>query len=254
MTDTGESAPCCPPGDGHGAWPATPRRKGPAPRAHTPGVHGRWEGRFETLAACGLCVHRPHSVVTDEGWSRGGAAHGREPPARGRAPGGPAGVAEGVAAHDGCAAPLGGLESAEGLGTGRRERTHGVSFHRGDLDHGELTRAGPPGPVHGVPAGRCGAVAGLVGTQRRRHDPASRAFVRQLPGAPVAPGARFLDNDAGGGRRGPRSAAVSAGARAGAHGAPGGHLSAGLWGDVRHRPRSLVDIHADGQRARLGQG
>jgi hypothetical protein len=132
---------------------------------HTPGVHVIVAVLVETLEAFGLCVNRTAICVQNDGLRRGGADHVRAPPAMGRAPGGPAGVAAIVSEPAGVEAPLGVRESAAGRGTGPREIPNGFIVNRGDINHGESTRARPPGPWHGVPAVRVDAIAGLLGNE-----------------------------------------------------------------------------------------
>ena len=81
----------------------------------------------------------------------------------GRAPVGPAGVADIVSEQEGFEAKLGGLESAEGIFTDPRESTHGFIFHLGDLDRREITRSSQAGQLHGVPAVRFDPITGLWG-------------------------------------------------------------------------------------------
>jgi len=108
-------------------------------------------------------VHRPDLCLPDHVVRRGGAAHCREPPERGRAPVGPAGVAESMAEPAGCETTLGGLASTAGLFTDPRESTQGVLCHRGARDRRESTRARQAGQWPGVPAVRFDPVPGLWG-------------------------------------------------------------------------------------------
>lgn len=76
---------------------------------------------------------------------------------------GSAGGAAIVSASASCASQLGVLTIAAGLFTGPRAVSDGGIVHVGDIDHGALTQARPPGQVPGVPAVGCGAVTGLWG-------------------------------------------------------------------------------------------
>jgi hypothetical protein len=252
--DTGEGATCCHQGDGHRAWYATPSLQGCDHRGHTPGGHVLVPCLCEPLAACGLCVHRTAICVQDDVWRWGGADHGREPPARGRAPGGPAGGAAIGSEPEGLAAQLGGLESAAGLCTAPRESTHGCLVHLGARDRREIPRASQAGQWHGVPAVRFDPITGLVGHEGGGHHPAVSVLVPPRPREPGAPGASLRDTDEVCGLRWPRAAEVIAATLTWPTGSQGGHGGAMLWGDLRPSPGILVDLHADAACARLRHG
>ena len=91
--EPGEVAQCCPHGDGH---PCLAHHAAPA-GLRPPGAHARRARivpcRCEPREACRMGVHRTDRCLQDAVLRRCGADHCREPPERGRAPGGSAGGA-----------------------------------------------------------------------------------------------------------------------------------------------------------------
>jgi len=86
-----------------------------------------------------------------------------------------------------------------------------------------------------------------------RHHPAVVAFCAQLPGEPVATGARRRDEDHMSGRRVPLADAGIEVTLAGAQSAKGHHLGAVLLRHGGHRDCVCVDVHADAEWVRLRQ-
>lgn len=150
-------------GDGHRAWHPTERRQGVDPWVQPPGGPGLWECLVETREACGVVGHRT-DLGLEHAWRRRGRTDDvRAPPEMGRAPMGPARVAAIVSAPARLAATLGVLKSAAGVFTCPAEVAHGVVCPRGAIDRGEIPRARPAGPWHGVPAVGVDAVTGFLG-------------------------------------------------------------------------------------------
>ena len=118
---------------------------------------------FETLEAFGVFVHRTDIFLKDDLLRRCGTDHFREPPEVGRAPIGPARVADIVSEQEGFETELGVFEIAEGIFTCPGEIANGFIFHLGDIDRGEITRARQAGQLHGVPAVGFDAVTGFLG-------------------------------------------------------------------------------------------
>jgi hypothetical protein len=87
------------------------------------------------------------------------------------------------------------LKVAEGIFTCPSEVSYGFTFHVGDMDHSEITRARQPGQWHGVPTVGVGAVTGRSGNERGGHHPAVIAFVREIPVEPAATGASLIGKD-----------------------------------------------------------
>ena len=114
----------------------------------------------------------------------------------GRAPIGPARVADIVSEQEGFETELGVFEIADGIFTRPGEITHGFIFHLGDIDRSEITRAGQAGQLHGVSAVGFDPITRFFGNQRGGHHPAVVAFFGQIPVEPVATRAGFIDEDA----------------------------------------------------------
>src|SRR5262249_3563213 len=105
----------------------------------TPRLHVILQCLFETLETFGVFVHRSDVFLKDDLLRRCWTEHLGEPPEMGRAPVGPARVADIVSEPEGFEAKLGVLAIAEGILTGSRELTHGFIFYLGDIDRGEVS-------------------------------------------------------------------------------------------------------------------
>jgi hypothetical protein len=250
-SEAGAVAACGHPDDGPGARHAAPGRERGDHRVQAPRCDLRVACLVEPREACGVCGHGADVCLTDEGLRRGRTDHLREPSARGRLPGGPAGGADRVSQHKSVETARGSLKLAAGRFARPRESAHDVIVERGDLDRGESPRACQASPWHGGSAVRCDAVTGLLGQPRRRHHPAVVACFRQLAGEPVATRASFLDTDEGCGLGGHVPAEVVEVTLAGA---AGDDLGVMVCGAIGHGHRVGVDSHADRQRARLVPG
>jgi hypothetical protein len=127
----GSSRPCRQHGDGPRALHATESLQGCHDRVQTPGVHGLGECLVEPLAACGMFSHRTDLCLKHAVRRRGRPDDLRASPEMGRAPMGPAGVADSMAEHERCAAQLGILAIAEGIVTGAGASAVCVIIHSG---------------------------------------------------------------------------------------------------------------------------
>jgi hypothetical protein len=150
---------------------------------------------FETLASFGLFVHGTDIFLKDDWLRRCGTNYFGEPPQVGRAPGGPARVADIVSEPEGLKTELGGLKITDGVFTCPAGIANGFIFHLGDIDCGEITRAGQPGQLHGVSAVGFDPIPRFFGNQRWRHHPAVVAFLGQIAIEPGATRAGFVDED-----------------------------------------------------------
>src|SRR5262249_50470522 len=92
-------------------------------------------GRTQAFRVFG---HGADIFLQDDVVRRGWANHLREPPERGRVPGGPARVPYVVPEPKGFEMALGIFESAAGIFAGPGEIAHSFIFHRGDIDRGEI--------------------------------------------------------------------------------------------------------------------
>src|SRR4029450_10898119 len=113
---------------------------------------------------CGVFSNGADIFLKDDllRWGRTDAL--REPSEMGRVPGGLAGVADIVTQQEGFETELGVFQVAEGIFTRPREIAHGFIFDFGDIDEGEIPRAGQSGQLSGVSAIRFDAITGVVGT------------------------------------------------------------------------------------------
>jgi hypothetical protein len=184
-----------PGGYGHRALDAAQGLEGFDHWLETPGCAPLLELLCETLEAFRVFGHGADLCLKDDWLRRGRAPHLREPPERGRVPGGPARVPSVVPEQKGFETALGIFEITEGIFACPGAVAHGFIFHLGDRDRGEIPRARQAGQWHGVPAVRCDAVTGLCGNQRGGHDPAIRAFFRPRALEPVATRTGFVDEE-----------------------------------------------------------
>jgi len=130
----------------------------------------------ETRESCGRFVHGTAICLQDDGRRRCGTNHLRAPPQVGRAPAGPARVADSVSEQEGLETERGGLKSTEGVCTCPGEIATGFICDCGDIDRSEIPRAGQPGQWHGVSAVGCDPIPRFWGHQRGGHHPAIVAF------------------------------------------------------------------------------
>jgi hypothetical protein len=92
-----------------------------------------------------------------------GTDHFREPPQVGRAPIGPAGVADIGAEQKGCETEFGVFASTDGIFTRPREVTHGFSVDLRDIDRREIACASEARQLQSIPAVRFDPITGLFG-------------------------------------------------------------------------------------------
>jgi hypothetical protein len=177
-------------GDGHRARDAAQGLEGFDHGLETPGFAPLLALLCETLEAFRGCGHGTDLCWQDEGLRRCRANHRREPPARGRVPGGPARVPSVVPEPKGVETARGSLESTAGIGACPGEVAPGCLVHLGDIDRGASPRARQAGQWHGVPAGRLDAVTGLVGPPGARRPRAQLRRGRCLRRGGGRPGGR----------------------------------------------------------------
>lgn len=254
MLEARQVAECGHDRHGDGARPPTPGLAGLDPRGQPPGCDRRAAFLLETLPAFGGRIHCADVVLEDELVGGGGPDHVGEPPHMGGAPGGPARIAEIVAAHKGWEPTRGGLEIVDGLCPRAGEVAAGLIFPRGNLDPRQIPRAPQTGQLAGVPPVRLHAGAGLLGHEGGGDDPAAMALFRQITREPGATGTRFIDKAQRFGRGWELAGEVVNGTLARANGPEGGDLAAVILRHVSHGNRVFVDGHSDGQRARLAHG
>src|SRR5262244_4615536 len=129
----------------------------------TPGMHVLLELLVETLEAVSVFGYRTDIFLEHDLLCRRRADDLGKPPEMGRAPIGPAGVADIMAEQEGFETELGVLAIAEGIFTGAGEIANRFIVHCGDIHDSEIPRAGQPGQLHGVSAVGFDAVTSLFG-------------------------------------------------------------------------------------------
>jgi hypothetical protein len=120
---------------------------------------------FQARESLGVFMDGSDVFLDDHWLSRGGTDDFRAPSAVGRAPSGPARIADVRSEPEGVVTELSRLEVVQGICTGVCESANGFIFYLGNVDGGEITRAQEAGQVHRVPAVGLHPVAGLCGNQ-----------------------------------------------------------------------------------------
>jgi hypothetical protein len=191
----GEVAECRDGGDSHGPLDATAGLECVNHWAEPPGGDRLVECLGTTLEPGGVLGERSDRCLEADVLCWGGTDDRAEPAQVSRAPGGPSGRADIMPPPKRFQATWGGLEIGERIFTRVAQVTKGVVLDGWDIDRREMPRAHQPGPLDGIPTVGVPAVAGLLGHECGRDDPAARAVVRQLAIEPVATGARFIAAD-----------------------------------------------------------
>src|SRR5215813_13260284 len=119
----------------------------------------------ETLEACGVFGYRTDIFLEHDVLRWGRTSDLREPPEMGRAPSGPAGVADIVSEQEGFEAKLGVLAIAEGIFTSSGEIANRFIVHFGNIHDSEIPRACQPRQLQGVSAVGFDAVSRLFGNK-----------------------------------------------------------------------------------------
>ena len=132
---------------------------------------------FQTLQTFGVFVDRPDVFLEDNLLGRGRTDHLAEPAQVGRAPGGPACIADIMSQQKGFQPKLGRLEIPDGVFTRPAQVADRFIFDLGNIDGGQITRAHQPGQLDGVTAVGFDPVARLFRNQRGGDDPADMAFL-----------------------------------------------------------------------------
>lgn len=112
-----------------------------------------------------MLMNRSDVFVQHERWRGRGTANCRAPPPGGRAPIGPACVADIVSEPTGVETAWGVLEITEGIFTRPAEVAHGCIVDLGDIDRRAISGSSAASQWHSVPAVRFDAIAGLLGQE-----------------------------------------------------------------------------------------
>jgi hypothetical protein len=254
MIEGCQVAECRHRGDGHGALDPTQGVEGLDDRVSTPSLDRFVACLVQSLASRGVFMDGSAVCLEDHVLSRCGTDDCREPSAVGRAPSGPARRADVMSEPEGFETALSRLEVSQGIFTGAGELANGVIFDRGNGDGGEITRAHEAGQLHRVPAVGVHTVAGLVGHQGGRDDPADLAVLRQIAREPGPTGSCFIDHDQVWGLGLQRADALITVGVPGADRAAVDDLGAVVFGNRGDRDGRCMDSQADIERARLWHG
>ncbi len=120
---------------------------------------------FETPQAFRVFGDRTDICLKDNLLRGGGTDDLREPAEVGRAPGGPARVADIMPEQEGFEPELGRLEVPQGIFTGAGEVANGFILHPRDIDRGEIPRPHQPSQLDRVPTVGFHTVARLLGNE-----------------------------------------------------------------------------------------
>jgi hypothetical protein len=169
----------------------------------------------------------------------------------GRAPGGPARIPNILPQQKRFEPKLGGFESADGIFTGTAQVTNGFVLNLRDVDRGQVTRAQQPGQFDGISTVGFDPIPGLCGNQGGSDNPTDMAFLSEIAGEPIPTRPCFIDKDQmfAFGLHFPDEVVDIA--LACTNGAEGDNLSVVFLGNVGNGNRLFLDIHSDGERARL---
>ncbi len=181
--------------DGDGARHPPQGLEGRDQGAQPPGLYRFVAGWRQALEACGGLGDRPDVRLADA-LRRGGGPDARgEPVPGGGVPRGPARRPDRRPQPPGVATALGRLELAAGGLAGTTAVTDRVIRHRRDRDGGESTRAPQACSLDRVtPVGR-DAMAGWLGEQGRRNDPAAVPAGGEITLAPITARSCLVDED-----------------------------------------------------------
>ena len=134
------------------------------------------EDPFQTSEALGVLRDGPDVFLKNDLLCWGGTDDFRQPPQVSRAPIGPARIADILAEHEGFETKRGVFEIADHIFARPCEIPDGFIVYFGDIDRGEIARAGQAGQLEGITAVRFDPLPRLRGHQRRGHHPAVVAF------------------------------------------------------------------------------
>jgi hypothetical protein len=161
-----------------------------------------------------------------------------------------------VAQQHGFEPMLGRLESAQGLFPGTAPGTDGCVCHLGDIDGYQSAGAPQAGQLDRITTLGFDPIASLFWPQRGRggDNPAGVAFLGAVAVEPIPTRTRFIDKHEMFTLGLPFSDKLSNIAWAHAKGLEVADLGGECWGDRSNGYRVFMDLHANGERARLWPG
>ena len=147
VSNTGQIAQFGHDGDGHGELDATQGLEGLDHRRKRQVFTGSWSAWSRRWRRSVCSCTGPDICLEDDllGWGR--TDHGREPPEVGRAPSGPARVADVLPEQEGVETEFGGLELAPGIFAGAARGPAGVIRDLGTSTTGSAPLSAAGGPV-----------------------------------------------------------------------------------------------------------
>jgi hypothetical protein len=252
--DTRQVADCGDPGDSHSAWHAEEGLECLDHRLQAPSFDLVVECLCQALEPFGLCVHSPDLCLKDDVLRRSWTHDCGEPPSVRWSPMGLAGRADGMAEEKGCEAARGVLEIVDGIFPCPTQVANGFILHCRDVDGCQVPRAHQAGQCDGVSPVGLHPIPGFFGDQGGRHDPADMAFFGEITVEPIATRASFIDKDevrAFGWQPTDECIDVTLSCPSIAE---RDDLGVVFLGDIGDGNRVFMNIHSDGERARLCHG
>jgi hypothetical protein len=161
----------------------------------TPGLYLFVEGLLQALEAFGVLGDRPDVLLEDDLLRGCGTDDLGEPAQVGWAPSGPARIPDILPKQKGFETEFGSLEIAEGILAGTTEVTDRFILNRRDIDGGEITRAHQACQLDRVTPVGLDAIAGFLGDQGRRNDPADVPPGGEITIEPITARTRLVYED-----------------------------------------------------------
>jgi hypothetical protein len=251
MIEARQVAQCGHHGHCDGALDTPQSLEGLDPGREAPGFDLLVEFEFKTSQAFRLFRDGLDVSLKDNLLCRGGTAHLAEPAQGGRAPGGPPGRADIVPQQEGFEPSLGRLQIAEGIFPRPTQGAKRVSVDGRHIHRGEVPGAHEPGQWHSITPVSFDPVPRLFGNQSGGDDPADVALFHQVAIEPIAAGTGFVDEDECRAFRPQLPKQLIDITLPGSNGAEGDNRGTLCLGDRGDGDGLFMDIHANGERARL---
>ena len=254
VLDAGQVTACSDGSDSHRTLHATEGVQRVNDRAEPPSGALLVAFLVQALESVRVCGDRSDLCLEDAVLGGGGTDALAQPAQVGRAPRGPTGIPDSLPQQQGFAAERGRLEIVERLFPRPAQVTPSCGVDRWARDRRAVPCAHQARPLEGITAGCCDPITALLRDQGRRDAPAAMAFCGQRAREPRAAGAGFRAKDEGLplGLQLPDARVDST--LPGPDWAQSNDVRARVLGDRSACDGRFMDIHADGERARLRHG
>ena len=236
---------------GHRALDTAQGLEGVDHRHSPPGFYLRVACECKTPQTCRLVRNGLDVFLQDDRLRRRGTHHLAEPAQVGGTPVGPSCIADSVPEHERFETQLRCLQLPERLVPRPPQVAERCIVDGRDINGSEVPGAHEPSQWHGVPTVGFAPSARLFGKQGRGDDPAGAACLRQVPLEPVAAGTGFVDEDqlrALGLEPPDKLVDITL---PGPDRAEGDNLGTMCLGNLGDGDGLCMDLHSDGERARL---